>query len=266
LYEHGIVTEGLGVSEGEFGPPVQLIPVSGLTGQGLDDLIEGLALQSEVMNLRADNDTRSEGIVLDSRVEKGLGIVVDMIIRWGSIESGDVLVSGTQYGKVRLLKDINGKPLKKGLPSQPVRVIGFDSVPNSGEAVVCVESEESAAELVARRGAITEHQKDRDNGPTASSMELQSAGNSLMTAAWRSKIVARHSLDHAEDDEGCIRIPIIVKADADGTLAAVREALVGVVSTEYTATPGPLFLCNLYSFSPDCWTNATCIVGKRIEA
>ena len=77
----------------------------------LDDLIEGLVLQSEVMDLRADDTANAEGIVMDARLEKGLGVVVDCIIRWGSISKGDVAVSGTQIAKVRILKD--GKFAKK---------------------------------------------------------------------------------------------------------------------------------------------------------
>jgi len=104
LLEHGILCEGMpGTSE--YGPPVQVIPTSGLTGHGLDDLIEGLVLQSEVMDLRADHEACAEGIVMDARIEKGLGVVADCIIRWGSMEKGDIVVSGTQASRVRLLKD-----------------------------------------------------------------------------------------------------------------------------------------------------------------
>ena len=104
LIEHGITPEGVG-SNSEFGSPVQFFPISAMTGDGVEDLIEGLALQSEMMDLRADDTARAEGIVMDSRVEQGLGVVVDCIVRWGSIKQGDVVVSGTNTGKVRILKD-----------------------------------------------------------------------------------------------------------------------------------------------------------------
>lgn len=114
LMEHGIVSESFAsTSESKYGPPVQLVPVSGLTGEGLDDLIDALVLQSEVMELRADPDARAEGIVLDARIEKGVGVVADCIIRWGSMERGDVLLSGVHSGKVKALKD--GKELACGL-------------------------------------------------------------------------------------------------------------------------------------------------------
>ena len=104
LLEHDIVPEGIS-ADSEYGSPVQFFPISAKTGEGLDDLIEGLALQSEVMDLRADNKARAEGIVMDARVEQGLGIVADCIIRWGCIEKGDIVVSDTNTGKVRILKD-----------------------------------------------------------------------------------------------------------------------------------------------------------------
>ncbi len=106
LMEQGIVTESFAsTGAGEFGPAVQLVPVSGLTGDGLDDLVDALVLQSEVMELRADQDAQAEGIVLDARIEKGIGVVADCIIRWGSLECGDVVLSGVHTGKVRALKN-----------------------------------------------------------------------------------------------------------------------------------------------------------------
>ena len=93
LIEHEIFTENVlagGGDEGEFGA-CQLFPVSGITGEGLDDLVEGLALQSELMDLRADDEARGEGIVIDARMEKGLGVVADCVIRWGKVEPGDFL-------------------------------------------------------------------------------------------------------------------------------------------------------------------------------
>jgi len=227
LLEHGIHVEGMPSSEeSEFGPPVQLIPVSGLTGDGLDDLIEGLALQSEVMDLRADDAVRAEGIVMDARVEKGLGIVADCIIRWGSLSKGDVVVSGSNSGKVRILKDMSDKPLKQGLPSQPVRIVGFDSVPKAGDPIICVESEELAEDLVNRRKALAASSEDQSSAYSGD-VELQSAGKHMMHDDWKEAIQRKHGLE-TDSDGSLIRIPVVVKADADGTLAAILDALVQV--------------------------------------
>jgi len=111
LLEHGIIPEGVAShNDNEFGSPVQFVPISAKTGQGLDDLIGSLSLQSEVMDLCADDSARAEGIVMDARVEQGIGVVADCIVRWGSIQQGDVILSGTNMGKVRALKD--GKSLR----------------------------------------------------------------------------------------------------------------------------------------------------------
>ena len=224
LLEHGILTEGMPSDEGitEYGPAVQLIPVSGKTGEGLDDLIDGLVLQSEMMDLRAPTDTRAEGIVMDVRIDKGMGIVADCIVRWGSIKKGDLVVTGTHKGKVRLLKDVNNGQLQQGLPSQPVRLIGFDTLPKAGDPFVCVESEEVADDLVSRRKAalgIT------DAAPVGvGDAELQSAGRDMMVHTWKEALQTKHNLK-VDDPDAPSRIPIVVKADADGTLAAIRDSL-----------------------------------------
>jgi small GTP-binding protein len=112
LLEHGIFSESFGSSgDSEYGPPVQVIPVSSLSGEGLDDLIEGLVLQSEVMDLRADETAQAEGIVMDARMEKGIGVVADCIVRWGSLKCGHVIVSGVHSGKVKALKDSKYIPM-----------------------------------------------------------------------------------------------------------------------------------------------------------
>jgi translation initiation factor IF-2 len=227
LLAQGIMTEGYGSSDdGEYGPPVQLIPVSGLTGLGIDELIEGLSLQSEIMDLRADDTARAEGIVLDARVVKGLGVVADCIIRWGTMNKGDSIVSGIHAGKIKILKDVNEKALEKGSPSQPVRVVGFDTVPKAGDPIICVESEEAAEELVTRRKAVLAGNADASTN-VSSEAELQSAGKHLMNHEWKKKIESKYSLtSDVENDR--IRIPVIIKADGDGTLAAIRDSLVQV--------------------------------------
>lgn len=105
LLQNGIVPEGMGYDDSEFGSPVQVIPISGLTGLGLEDLMEGLLLQSEVMDLRADDKAHGEGIIMDASMDKGLGVVATAVIRWGNIKIGDIVVSGDQIGRVKILKD-----------------------------------------------------------------------------------------------------------------------------------------------------------------
>lgn len=228
LLENGIIPEGIAShGDSEFGAPVQFFPISAKTGDGLDDLIEGLALQSEIMDLRADDSARAEGIVMDARIEKGLGVVADCIIRWGSIEKSDVVVSGKHYGKVRILKDgtcrvdrekkdtfiilcsainkiyllflflltVNDKTLKKGSPSQPVRIIGFESPPKAGDPIAVVASEEDAEELIARRNAL-ELKKANVNpsDSTANFSDVIVSGRESMTQTGKYKNVYKNVL------------------------------------------------------------------------
>jgi translation initiation factor IF-2 len=228
LLEHGIISEGMKYSESEleFGQPVQVIPTSGLTGQGLDDLMEGLLLQSEVMDLRADDEADAEGIIMDARIEKGLGVVVDCIIRWGKIEKGDVVISGDQIARVRMLKDVNDKVLQKGIPSQPVRIIGFKSLPKAGDPIMVVESEEVAEEIVEQRQQLSTSESDRPEGQGDVEIQIH---NQRRGDSWRIQKV--HEKAALEESDGSIRIPIIVKADADGSLSAVRDSLVDLGKT-----------------------------------
>jgi translation initiation factor IF-2 len=230
LLEQGILTEGMPSEDGpEFGPPAQLVPVSGMTGEGLNDLIEGLVLQSEVMDLRADEEARAEGVVMDARVDKGLGIVADCIVRWGKLERGDYVVSGVHGGKVRILSDVSGAPLQKARPSQPVRIVGLKSLPKAGDPIISVQSEEIAKELVERRvvlasseGASVAFRADSTSGP-----ELQVTGMASKQGSMLQKVLDKYGMGDEDTDE-TIRIPVVIKADADGSLEAVRDAMLAI--------------------------------------
>jgi translation initiation factor IF-2 len=242
LLEHGIVPEGMDTGDSEFGQPVQVIPTSGLTGLGLDDLIEGLMLQSEIMDLRADNEAPGEGIVMDARIEKGLGVVADCIIRLGKIESGSFIMSGDQVARVRMLKDVNDKTLKTGLPSQPVRIVGFRELPKAGDPIVVVDSEEAGEEILRQRLALNSSGEnltsDRPDGER-SDLSLQIHGM-RRGDSWRVKKV--HEKAGIEAGGDSTRIPVIVKADADGSLSAIRDSLLKLAdnSTKHNVIIDPV--------------------------
>jgi translation initiation factor IF-2 len=224
LLEHGIISEGMSSEGSEYGQPVQVIPTSGITGEGLDDLMEGLLLQSEVMDLRADDTVNGEGIIMDARQEKGHGVVADCIVRWGKIEKGNVIISGDQVSQVRMLKDVDDKMIKNGLPSQPVRIIGFKSLPKAGDPLMVVDSEEIAEEMLQQRRALDLSTSDRPDGHR-SDVELHITGM-RRGDTWRvKKFTSKAAIG---ESDGTVRIPIIVKADADGSLVAVRESLLNI--------------------------------------
>jgi len=225
LIEHDIFTENIG-DEGEFGT-CQLFPVSGITGEGLDDLIEGLALQSEMMDLRADDDAKGEGIVIDARMEKGLGVVADCVIRWGKVERGDFVVSGTTGGRVKFLNDVANNPLKKGRPSQPVRIVGFKSLPKAGDPVVCASSEDEAKEIIRLRESELSNEERAD---FENDVELQVTGTAAKQGLMLQRAQEKYGFDGDESNVGAgtIRIPVVIKADSHGALEAVRDALVSI--------------------------------------
>jgi len=228
LIEHDIFTENVlagGGEEGEFGA-CQLFPVSGLTGEGLDDFVEGLALQSEIMDMRADEDAKGEGIVIDARMEKGLGVVADCVIRWGKVECGDFVVSGTNGGRVKFLNDVANKPIKQAKPSQPVRIVGFKSLPKAGDPIVCASSEEEAKEIIRQRES--ELNSERAEIDEDRQVQLQVTGTAAKQNLMMQKAQSKYGFDGEEGGEGTIRIPVVIKADSHGALEAVRDALVGM--------------------------------------
>jgi translation initiation factor IF-2 len=258
LLEHDIVTEDVGLAgESEYGPPVQMVPVSGLTGQGLDQLIESLALQSEIMDLRADVEARAEGLVMEASVDQGLGVTAHCVVRWGSLQRGDVVVSGTCWGKVKVLKDgtvfvkavpccsvtlltilsvcfcfsVHDAALDKALPSQPIQIIGFSSMPKAGDPFVCVASEELAKQLTERRKTM-QIEKDQAAAtldvPPPQPQQEDDEAEPVARKRRQRRGLQSFQVDVADDD-GSIRIPMVVKADTDATLAAVRESLQGLV-------------------------------------
>jgi len=241
LMEHGIYTEGVVASSvggdgGEFGG-VQMIPVSGITGAGLDDLMEGLALQSEVMDLRADVEARAEGLVIDAKIEKGVGVVVDCIVRWGTLETGDYVLSGVSGGKLRILNNVDNKQIKKAGPSDPVRIIGLKTLPQAGDPIVCVQSEEIAKQIIQRREDLISASGTQESfRADASDAELDfqitgvaSKHGSMTQGLLKKYGFSGNSRIEGENDENAeIRIPILLKADADGTLAALRDSVLSI--------------------------------------
>lgn len=131
----------------DWGGDTQFIPVSGHTGQGIDDLLDALLLQSEVLELTAPADVPASGIVIESRLDKGRGAVASLLIQQGTLKQGDIVLAGLQYGRVRAMLDENGQPIKEAGPSIPVEVLGLDGTPDAGDPVVAVENEKKAREV-----------------------------------------------------------------------------------------------------------------------
>ncbi len=191
LMEQGLVGE-------EFGGDVPIIEVSAKTGQGVEQLLETLALQAEVMELRADEAGKAKGAVLEARVDKGRGTVATVLVQAGRLKKGDIMVAGEFHGKVRGLLDQSGQLLDEVGPSTPIEVLGLSGVPSAGDTFAVVDNDRDAKALVTHR---REQRVRKDSVRT---------GPSIHELLKRKKIAI---------------LRVVLKADVQGTAQAVAEAL-----------------------------------------
>ena len=235
LATHGVQSERLGGD-------VQVVQVSGATGEGKDELIETLALQAEIMGLRADASANGEAVVLEGSYVKGMGHVADVVVQWGTLKPRDVVVVGGAYGRVRSLVDpSSGTRLKSAGPSQPARVIGLEGTPHAGDDLIVVDDLEYAREAAENnierekwsQLILDQNESDdrRDIREEQHSQERDARG-----PWWRNK--RGNNLRDAEDDafmneDGTSEIPppernIFLVAQSDGGMKAVEGCVAAV--------------------------------------
>ena len=140
LLTHGVVPE-------EFGGDSPVVPVSAKTGKGIDNLLEQLLLQAEVLELRAPVEAPAKGVVIEARLDKGRGPVATLLIQSGTLNRGDIALTGAVFGRVRAMLDENGKPVPSAGPSIPVEIQGLSEVPNAGEDMMVLADERKAREI-----------------------------------------------------------------------------------------------------------------------
>jgi translation initiation factor IF-2 len=191
LMNEGVVSE-------EFGGEVPIVEISAKTGLNLEKLLELLALQAEVLDLRASDEGRAVGTVIEARIEKGRGVIATVLIEHGTLRRGDVMVAGEQSGKVRAMLTDRGDAVDEVGPSTPVEIFGLDGVPGGGEKFAVVESEKDARQLVAHRREIRRRK------------ESAKSGISALERMKRKK-------DH------CLKI--VLRADVAGSVEAVKNSI-----------------------------------------
>ena len=195
LMAHEIVSEKMGGDS-----PV--INVSAKTKEGLDLLLETILLQAEILELKANPNRNAEGTVIESKVEKGKGTVVSILIQNGTLKVGDIVVVGKEWGKVRALYDDEGTRLDKALPSFPVELIGLSGAPDSGDKLVVVESESRAREVTQYRSRLKRNEEN-------SSVKRSSIDQMIKDASVEQKKL----------------VSIIIKADVHGSKEAIEQSL-----------------------------------------
>ena len=157
LSQHGVISE-------KWGGDTQFAEVSAHTGQGIDQLLDSILLQAEVLELKAPRDVAAQGIVIESRLDKGRGSVASLLVQRGVLKPGQIVLAGTFFGRVRAMVDEAGKPLEEAGPSIPVEILGLDGTPDAGDPFMVVESERQAREVasareIKRRQSRLAHQK-----------------------------------------------------------------------------------------------------------
>ena len=202
LTKYGIITE-------DWGGDVACIPVSALTGMGINDLLERIALEAEVMELKANPNRRAKGAVVEARLDKGQGPIATILVQNGTLHSGDVIIAGTAVGRVRTMRSDKGILLNDAGPSTPVEITGLTAVPEAGDLFEAVEDERLARELAEQRiAAAKEKQFSAFQKVTLDNLFSQMAQNDMKELA------------------------IVVKADVQGSAEAVKQSLEKISNDE----------------------------------
>ncbi|MBE8190794.1 MAG: translation initiation factor IF-2 [Alphaproteobacteria bacterium] len=201
LLQHEIIAE-------EMGGETQMVPVSAKDGTGLDDLLEGIILQAQLMDLKANATRAAEGVVIEARLDKGRGPVATILVQRGTLRAGDIFVVGEESGKVRALHDANGKPIKEAPPSMPVEVLGISGAPRAGEVLSVVENDARAREVADYRARKYRQQAGADGQGRTTSLDQLMALKAAQAGGTDKK-----------------ELTIIVKGDVQGSVEAIAQAV-----------------------------------------
>jgi translation initiation factor IF-2 len=203
LLQHEVIVEAM---SGE----VQDVEVSALTGQGLDDLLEAIALQAEILELKANPDRAAQGAVIEAQLDVGRGPVATVLVQNGTLKQGDIFVVGEQWGKVRALVNDKGERVKLAGPSVPVEVLGLNGTPEAGDVLNVVDTEAQAREIATYRENLAK--------------EKRAAAGAATTLE---QLMAK-----AKEDENVSELPILVKADVQGSAEAIVQAMEKIGNAE----------------------------------
>ena len=186
----------------EWGGDIICVPVSALTGQGIDDLLENINLVAEVKELKANPNRRAKGAVIEARLDKGQGPIATLLVQKGTLHQGDIIIAGTAVGRVRVMRNDKGRTLKEAGPSTPVEITGLTEVPAAGDLFDIVEDEKLARELADKRAAEAKEKQ---------------------FAAFHKVTLDNLFSQIAEGQRK--ELAIIVKADVQGSAEAVKQSL-----------------------------------------
>jgi len=202
LSDHGVLVE-------DWGGKIQSVPVSAKTGEGIEDIISSILLESEMLELKSNFETLGRGTVIDSRLDKGHGPMATVLIRKGTIRVGDPFLCNDYSGKIRAIMNERGQRIKEAFPSDAVQVLGFDQVPQVSDIIAVVKSEKDLKRMSSDRQRIRRE------------IDLRK--------------ITTHTLDEMSSliKEGNIKsLPLIIKGDVDGSVEALSETLGKIMTDE----------------------------------
>lgn len=202
LSQHEVLTE-------EWGGEVLLAKVSAKTGEGIDDLLGQIIMQAEVLELKAPSEGSAKGVVIESKLDKGRGAVVSLLVQEGELNQGDMVLCGVEFGRVRAMTNDTGKTIKSAGPSTPVEIIGLSGVPNAGEDFMVLANERKAREVAElRQDKAREAKLDSRSAVTLDNLFDQMAESSMAS------------------------VNIVLKADVQGSVEAIKDALLKLSNNE----------------------------------
>ncbi len=195
LVKHNVIPE-------DWGGDTLFVPVSARTGQGIDQLLDSILLQSDVLELKAPQDGPAAGVVIESSMEKGRGAVATVLVKRGTLRPGDPIIAGQEFGRVRAMFDEAGRPVTEAGPSLPVVVLGLSGAPNAGDEILVLESERKAREVALYRQGKFRDTKLAKQGPAKIEDMMSQMG-----------------------DGKTATVQVVLKADVQGSAEALRDAL-----------------------------------------
>jgi len=202
LSEHGIISE-------EWGGESLMIEVSALKKKGIDKLLEAIALQAEMLELKANPNRRAQGSIIESKIDKGRGIVATVLIDKGTLTMGEPFVAGVFPGKVRAMFDEHGQQVKEALPADPIEVIGFSGLPIAGDPFQVTENEKFAKQIGQKRQELKRFEASRNV----------------------KKVTLENLYDQIKEGE-LLELKVIIKADVQGSVEALEDALVKLSTSQ----------------------------------
>ncbi len=193
----------------DWGGKYQCQEISAKSGIGIDELLEKIQLEAEVLDLKANRDTFARGVVVESRLDKGLGAIATVLIQKGTMKRGDIFVCGTQSTRVRAMLNERGQRINEALPSDPVQILGFSEVPKAGDMLTVFEDEKEAKRIAQERSQIKREAEQR----RFRKLTLDQIGKQISAGAVQ-------------------ELDIIIKGDVDGSIEALSDSLMGLSGDE----------------------------------